>query len=138
MKKMNVLFVDDDEHILRALKRGFVDEPYELLFANSGQEALDILNQKNVHVIVGDMCMPDMGGLELLGKAKEKHPHVIRIMLSGSMSVDGVLNAVNEAKIFKFITKSSNYLDELKEAIIDALEYYHQSHEASASAEKRK
>ena len=138
MEKRNVLFVDDDSKVLRATKRGLIDEPYEMFFANSGKEAMEILEQMDVHVIVVDMYMPEMGGLELLGNVRQKHPHVIRIVLSGSISVDDVLDALNEAKIFKFITKSGNYLDELKPAITDALDYYCRSHELCALAEKMK
>ncbi|HUU16132.1 MAG TPA: response regulator [Sedimentisphaerales bacterium] len=66
MEKRTVLFVDDEKKVLSCLKGGLLDEPYETLFAGSGKEALEILEQNEVQVIVTDMRMPEMGGLELL------------------------------------------------------------------------
>ncbi|GAI33993.1 unnamed protein product, partial [marine sediment metagenome] len=50
--------MDDEEKILKSLKRSFVDEPYNTIFANSGKEALEILQRETVHVIVADVHMP--------------------------------------------------------------------------------
>ena len=63
MEKRTVLFVDDEEKILKSLKRGLIDEPYRTLFADSGKEALEILGQQEVQVVVTDMRMPEMNGL---------------------------------------------------------------------------
>ena len=82
MKKRTVLFVDDEEHILNFLKNSLSEEPYELLFANGGQQALEILKQQDVHVIVADVRMPEMSGLELLRIVKKNYPHIVRMALS--------------------------------------------------------
>jgi CheY-like chemotaxis protein len=55
MEKRTVLFVDDEENVLTSLKRGLLDEPYNTLFARSGKEALEVLAESPVHVIVTDM-----------------------------------------------------------------------------------
>jgi CheY-like chemotaxis protein len=62
VEKRNVLFVDDDEIVLRSIERAFLDENglFNQLFAKSGQEALEILQREEVHVIVTDMLMPSM------------------------------------------------------------------------------
>ena len=138
MEKRNVLFVDDEERILHALENWLIDEPYEMLFANSGKASLEILKQMDVHVIVVDMRMPEMDGFELLGIVRRKNPHIMRIALSGYANVDNVLRAVNEAKVFKFITKSPGYLNEIKVAITDALDYYKQHYESCVLAGKMK
>ncbi|MHC4583365.1 MAG: response regulator, partial [Planctomycetota bacterium] len=83
IEKRSVLFVDDEEAILRSLKMGLLDAPYNQLFAKSGQEALEILKKEEVHVIVTDMRMPEMTGLELLRIAKKEYPHIIGVVLSG-------------------------------------------------------
>ena len=75
-KKKTVLFVDDDEWILRSLKRGLLDESYDKLYAKNGKEALEILKRNKVHVIVTDMCMPEMTGLELLRIARKEYPNI--------------------------------------------------------------
>ncbi len=123
MEIRTILFVDDEESVLHSLKRGLMDEPYNLLFANSGKEALEILESEEVHVLVTDMRMPEMGGLELLRKVKEEYPYMIRLVLSGYAHIDIVLKAVNEGEIFRFIPKPWN-LEEVKIILRQAIEFY--------------
>ncbi|ABP66932.1 response regulator receiver protein [Caldicellulosiruptor saccharolyticus DSM 8903] len=124
MKKYTVLFVDDEENILSALKRALIDEEYRCLFAKSGDEALKILEKENVQVIVADMKMPEMDGLTLLKIVKQKYPKIVRVVLSGFTQLPQVLAAINQAGIFRFITKPWNVEEELKIVINQALEYY--------------
>ena len=79
-KKHTVLFVDDEQRVLKSLKRGLIGEPYRTIFAASGMEALEILAEKPVEVIVSDMKMPEMNGLELLQEVAKCHPHIIRMV----------------------------------------------------------
>ena len=104
MEKRTMLFVDDEEKILKSLQRGPLDEPYNTLFASSGKEALEILKQKEVHIIVTDMRMPEMSGLELLRIVKQEYPNIVRMVLSGYTQVTTLLTAINQGEIFKFIT----------------------------------
>ena len=124
MEKRTVLFVDDEENVLAALRRGLLDEPYNTLFATSGREALDILAQSPVHVIVTDMRMPQMSGLELLGAVKNDYPHVIRMVLSGDAEAHTLLGAINQGEIFRFIPKPWKSNEELKTIIRQAIEFY--------------
>jgi len=124
MEKRAVLFVDDEEKVLTSLKRGLLGEPYETLFANSGKEALEILQRNEVHLIVTDMRMPKMDGLELLRTVKEEYPHIIRIVLSGYADIDTLLGAINQGEIFRFIPKPWKSNEELKTIIRQAVEYY--------------
>jgi len=125
MEKRTVLFVDDEEKILRSLKRGLTDEPYNSLFAKSGKEALEILKREEVHVIVTDMRMPEMSGLELLRIVKKEYPHIIRLILSGYTDIDTLLAAINQGEIFRFITKPWKIDEELKTTIQQAIEFYY-------------
>jgi two-component system response regulator HupR/HoxA len=124
MDKNTVLFVDDEERVLSSLQRGLLDEPYNTLFANSGKEALEILKQQEVHVIVTDMRMPEMGGLELLRIVKEDYPHIIRMVLSGYTEVSTVLTAINQGEVYKYITKPWRLEEEFKPSILEAIEHY--------------
>jgi two-component system response regulator HupR/HoxA len=119
-----VLFVDDDAKVLASLKRGLIEEPYNTIFANSGKEALDILKQQEVNVIVTDMRMPEMNGLELLKVVKEDYPHIIRMILSGYTDIDTLLKAINEGEIFRFIPKPWKSNEELKTIVRQAIEFY--------------
>lgn len=123
-KKPTVLFVDDEKQILTSLRRGLIDEPYVQLFALSGEEAIEILENKEVHVIVTDMRMPEMNGLELLKIVKEKHPDIIRMVLSGYTQVTTLLTAINQGEIFKYITKPWKLEKEFKPAVREAVDYY--------------
>ncbi len=124
MENRTVLFVDDEEKLLHSLKRGFLDEPYNTLFANSGKEALEILEKKEVHVLVTDMRMPEMDGLELLKIVKERYPDIIRMVLSGYTQVSTLLTAINQGEIYKYITKPWKLEEEFKPSIREAIEFY--------------
>jgi DNA-binding NtrC family response regulator len=124
MKQTAVLFVDDEEEILRSLDMGLLDEPYQKLFARSGKEALEILQREEVNVIVTDMRMPDMNGLELLRTVKEEYPRIIRIVLSAYTQVTTFLTAINQGEIFRYITKPWELEEEFKPAIRQAIDYY--------------
>ena len=136
MQSKTVLFVDDEERLLAALKRGLLDEPYQALFANSGREALQILEQQEVHVLVTDMRMPEMGGLDLLRIARTKYPRVVRMVLSGYTQVSTILTAINQGEVFRYITKPWKLEEEFKPAIREALAYYDSQnpHETPAAA----
>jgi len=124
MEKRTVLFVDDEKKILMSLKRGLLDEPYETFFANSGKEALEILKREEVHVIVTDMRMPEMTGLELLRTVKEEYPHIVRMVLSGYTQISTLLTAINQGEIFRFITKPWKLEEDFKPSIREAIDYY--------------
>ena len=123
-EERTILFVDDEEKVLKSLQRGLLDEPYHCLFANSGKDALDILENNEVHVICTDMRMPEMNGLELLRIVKEKYPQIVRLVLSGYTQVGMLLTAINQGEIFKFITKPWKLEEEFKTVLEQAVEYY--------------
>ncbi len=124
MENRTVLFVDDEEKLLRSLERGLLDEPYLSLFATSGQEALQILENRDVHVLVTDMRMPEMPGIELLRIVKDKYPQIVRLVLSGYTQVGTLLTAINQGEIYKFITKPWKLEEDFKPTIREAIEHY--------------
>lgn len=123
-KQYTILFVDDEESILSALRRGLFDEAYRCLFAQSGAQALAFLETEAVAVIVSDMRMPVMDGLHLLRIVKEKYPRIVRIVLSGYTQLQQILTTINTAGVFKFITKPWMMDEELKVVLQEALDYY--------------
>lgn len=118
-----ILFVDDEENVLKALQRIFRRENYTLLTASSGGEALDLLQNEPVQVVISDHRMPGMTGADLLRKIKELYPQTIRIMLTGHADVNAIMGAVNEGAVYKFITKPWND-DDLRLTVSLALEQY--------------
>lgn len=123
MQESTVLFVDDQEEILFLIKRMLKEEPYRILFAKSGQEALNIIEKESVDVIVTDVLMPNMTGLELLDMVKDSHPNMVRIILSGFSQIPTLLSAINNGKIFRYITKPWQVDEEAKRIIRDAIDY---------------
>lgn len=122
-ERYTLLLVDDEPHILNALKRLFRRERLELLIANSGAEALRIIKAQTVQVLLTDNRMPEMTGLELVKHVKDVSPETIRIILSGQSDLDAVLAAVNEGEVFRFLLKPWNDLD-LKLTVSLAMAHY--------------
>ncbi len=104
-RRRTLLLVDDEANILSSLKRVFRRDGYKVLTACSGVEALDLLANTEVDVIVSDQRMPGMAGVDFLRKAKELWPDTIRMTLSGFTDLQSIIDAVNEGAVFKFLTK---------------------------------
>jgi two-component system repressor protein LuxO len=104
-KKRTVLFVDDDEIVLTSLQRGLLDESYTKLFAKSGEEALEVLQRAEVHVIVTDMYMHEMTGLDLLRTVRKDYPHIVGVVLSGYVHDAAIQTAIRQGEIFRSIRK---------------------------------
>ncbi len=100
-----LLIVDDEANILAALGRLFRREGYRLLRAETGGEALALLAEHEVGVIISDQRMPDMNGVRFLSTARERWPDTVRIMLSGYTELSSVTDSVNQGAIYKFLTK---------------------------------
>jgi len=124
MENRAVLFVDDEVKILRAIERCLLDESYHKYYAKSGPEALEILQREEVHVIVVDMVMPEMDGLELLKIVKQQYPNIICMVLSGYAQPVNVMMAMSEVGIYRFISKPWTYDDDFKAIIRRAIENY--------------
>ncbi len=105
VEKRTVLFVDDDEIVLQSLEKGLLDKSYNKLFVKSCNEALEILQREEVHVIVTDMRMPEMTGLELLRTVRKDYPHIIGMVLSGYEQDATLMTAVEQGEIFRVIPK---------------------------------
>jgi DNA-binding NtrC family response regulator len=128
-EKRTILFVDDEVRLLRSIERGLLDEPYNLLFAESGKDALKLLAENEVHILVTDMRMPEMTGLELLKIMKEQYPRIVRIVLSGYTQATTLLTAINQGEIFRFITKPWKMEEDFKPVIRQAIEQYNREAE---------
>lgn len=118
-----VLCVDDEKNILNALRRLLRQERFRLVTAGSGAEALEVLERTEAHLVVSDQRMPEMSGVEFLSRVKERHPDVIRIILSGYTDVHAITEAVNKGHIYKFLLKPWND-DTLKLEVRQALQQY--------------
>ncbi|OGR25758.1 MAG: hypothetical protein A2X83_11955 [Desulfuromonadales bacterium GWD2_54_10] len=100
-----LLLVDDEAHVIAALKRMLDGEGYKILAAGSAVEGFELLATNRIGAVVSDMCMPGMNGTEFLRRVKEIYPDIVRIMLSGAADMDSLSDAINHGAIFKFIIK---------------------------------
>ena len=100
-----LLCVDDEENVLHSLTRTFRHAPFRVMTASSGDEAIRIMENEPVRVLISDQRMPGMEGTALLGKTRERWPHIIRIILSGYTDVPALLRAINVGEVYRFISK---------------------------------
>lgn len=134
-QKYQILFVDDETSVLKAMLRIFRQENYGLLTADSAQQALSIMAKEPVQVVISDHRMPGMNGTDLLREVKKRYPATIRIMLTGYADVNAVMGAVNDGAVYKFITKPWNDED-LRLTVSLALEQYDLIQENKALKQK--
>ena len=100
-----ILFVDDEQHVLGSYRR-ILRKNWDIVTALGGETALDIFDNKGPFaVVVSDMRMPGMNGIQLLTKIKEISPDTVRMMLTGYADFNTAMEAVNEGHIFRFLTK---------------------------------
>lgn len=108
-ERIRVLFVDDEENILKAVRRVFPDDRYEILTAASGEQAIAVLEAgPPVQVVVSDYRMPGMGGVEFLRTVARRWPDAVRIALSGQADTSDLVSTINEGGVYKFIFKPWN------------------------------
>jgi two-component system probable response regulator PhcQ len=105
MMEHNVVIVDDEDHVLNALKRLLHGENYSLSTTMDPSAVIDAVKQGSVSLIISDYDMPEMNGIELLTLAKKISPETIRIILTGKADMAATVRAINEGEVFRFITK---------------------------------
>ncbi len=122
LSKHSLLLVDDESEILFSLQ-GLLRREFTLHTAESGPEALEILRQHPVHVIMTDQRMPQMTGVELMGRVKTAYPDAIRIIFTGYADIKAVVDAINNGGLYRYITKPWDP-DELVELLHESAAEY--------------
>jgi DNA-binding NtrC family response regulator len=102
--KHPILVVDDETEILFSLN-ALLRRDFEVYTAESGAQALEVLRQRPIHVLMTDQRMPQMTGVELLTRARGECPQAIRIIFTGYADLKAVIDAVNRGEIFRYLTK---------------------------------
>jgi len=132
--KITILYVDDEENNLFSFKATFRIK-YNVITALSGDEALRILYNNRIHIIITDQRMPEMTGVEFLERVLEKYPDPMRILLTGYADMGAVVDAVNKGKIFHYLAKPWNE-EELNITIKRAYDKYVEKAELKNMNEK--
>jgi two-component system, NtrC family, sensor kinase len=122
---IRILCVDDEENLLKAIQRLFLDHDYEILTATSGNEGLEILRKVSpVQIVISDFRMPGKNGVEFLSEVRKNWPDTIRMIISGYADTVATVSAINEGEIYKFIPKPWDN-EELKKTIANSIERYY-------------
>jgi putative two-component system response regulator len=122
-RQETVLFVDDEKSYLAYTSGIFENRGLNILTASSAVEALKIVEEHSVAVVVSDNEMPGMRGIELLSRIKEISPHTVKIMMTGSADLATTLAAINSGEVFRFVLKPWKKADMLH-AVKDGLRRY--------------
>lgn len=99
-----ILYVDDEHINLELFKINFRND-YHVLTADSAQKGLELISNDSINVIVSDLKMPGMNGLEFIEKIKQYSPEKVCILLTAYVEPNVMLKAINEELIFRFATK---------------------------------
>ncbi len=126
--RFSVLLVDDEPLILSSLRRLLRNQPYDLLLAESGEQALQLLESRPVDLVVSDARMPNMDGAALLAEIHRRFPETIRILLTGHADLPTIAKAINEGRIHHYLSKPWND-DELLLTLRQSLEYLYSERE---------
>ncbi|PKM22339.1 MAG: two-component system response regulator [Gammaproteobacteria bacterium HGW-Gammaproteobacteria-14] len=116
--KPTILFVDDEERILRSLVMAFRAH-YRVLSATEGHQALEMLANEDIDVLISDQRMPRMSGVEVLRGARDISPATMRILLTGYSDLAGIVGSINDGEIFRYVQKPWR-LEELRDTIAEA------------------
>lgn len=125
-----LLIVDDELANLRLLERLF-SKDFQVLTASSGPEAIRLLEQHDVAILITDQRMPEMTGIELLKRTALLRPHMVRILLTGYTDVEALVEAINSGLVYMYITKPWNNED-LKVRVSRACAHYQNNRKRSA------
>lgn len=117
--KPRILIVDDEQSILNSLTHVF-RKTYDVHVANSAEDALTLLQDQEVEVIISDMRMPNMNGAEFLIQTKCLYPNVESILLTGYSDVSSIRSAIFDGEVFGYLTKPWDK-EELRELVAKAL-----------------
>jgi len=121
-ERIRVLYVDDELNNLNMFRASFRLD-YDVFTSISGKEALQLISENPVHVVIADQRMPEMSGVEFFEKLLEENAEPVRILLTGYTNIESVIDAINRGQVFRYIKKPWEE-DDLRLTIENAYEIY--------------
>jgi signal transduction histidine kinase len=122
MTRHTILLVDDEPDVVKSVK-DLLRLDYRVLGATSAADAVKLLGQEEVHVVMTDQRMPEMTGVQFLNKVRGEYPEAIRLLFTGYADIRAVVDAINQGNVYRYITKPWDP-DELQSVIREACERY--------------
>lgn len=117
-----VLVVDDEPDVVKSVK-DLLRLDYRVIGATSAAEGIQVLETQDVHVVMTDQRMPEMTGVQFLSHIRGGHPEAVRLLFTGYADIRAVIDAINEGKVYRYITKPWDP-EELQAIIREACERY--------------
>ncbi|MGE0200154.1 MAG: response regulator [Candidatus Melainabacteria bacterium] len=118
-----ILILDDEPNILRSIQRSLRKEKMTILTATTAAEALQLMEDNEVQVVISDYMMPQINGIEFLEVVKHQYPLTVRVMFSGYADSQAYLDAINRCEIFRFLMKPVQISD-LKKTLEQSFTQY--------------
>ena len=118
-----VLYVDDEPLALETFRLQF-KEDFAVHTAQNGEEAMRILRENDIAVVLTDQRMPRLSGVELLKQVKEQYPDTVRMLVTAYSDMDVVIEAINQGNVYRYITKPYNE-DDLRNTIRQGIETFY-------------
>jgi response regulator RpfG family c-di-GMP phosphodiesterase len=120
--RVRVLYIDDEPSNLVSLKANFRHK-FDIITTEDPHQAIDLIKQHNVQVVISDQRMPNMTGIEFFNQLKNTISDPTRILLTGFSDMDAVIDAINLGEIYRYVTKPWDY-DDLLTIIEEAYELF--------------
>jgi two-component system response regulator HupR/HoxA len=133
-RRCPILVVDDEPDILRSFTINYGDE-FEVVTAENGPRGLELLRTQDPAVIVADQRMPIMSGAEFMEHSVAVRPDAMRIMLTGYTDLDGLVQAVNTGRLYRYVAKPWDS-EELRQTLRRAMEVFHLTRENARLVEE--
>lgn len=122
LTEKHLLIIDDEIDITKSLFRQF-RRKYKVHTATNGNEALQIMEEQPIQVVLSDQRMPGMTGVDFFSRIKDKYPEALKMILTGYSDIEAVVGAINEGQVFRYLTKPWRP-EELDAAVKEAFEKY--------------
>lgn len=121
--KHKILFVDDDSNVINSLRKVFSLEPYDILFTTDPREALSITRREKPSIVICDLRMPDLSGIDVFQAISEFSPHVGKVILTGHAETESSIEAINLGQVDRFLLKPCKD-HEIRHAVRDLIAVY--------------
>ena len=104
-RSCSILLVDDDKGVLAFLHRLLIANHYQVTTTQDPLSAIAIIAKENIDILISDVSMPGVSGIDLAAIVRREFPHVVRILMTGKGSLEMVIRAINEGEIFRYLSK---------------------------------
>lgn len=115
-----ILAIDDDPECLSALRRALSSIGYPVLTTEDADQVFAILRDKPVDLLISDIDMPAMNGVELIRRVRAAHPNVVRVLLTGKGTFDSARRAINDGEVYRFLEKPFD-VKSLRRVVLEAI-----------------